>query len=588
MSKPARSHKAQTVIDRMGQKLNRQMATSLAACVHCGMCTQSCHYVLANPGDVTYAPAWKADRIRKLFKRHFDWTGRVLPWWVKADTLRTDDELEELKDIVFGKCTNCRRCSLNCPMGVDFATFNRMARGLLVHVGIMPEGVRVVSKDQWEIGNQMGVLQEDYLDTVDWMSEDLVDDVGDAAAAIPVDREDADIIYTINPREVKYDPRTIYNAAKIFYAAGENWTMPSDGWDMTNFGLFSGDDDLGGAVARRVYDKVIALRGKKLVMSECGHGYRSTRCEGPNWAKFDIPFGMESSVITMLDYLRSGRIEVDPSKNEGIYTFHDSCNNARSCGLTEEPRELLRAVVPEFREMFPNRAENYCCTGGGGAMSMAEYTPRRLQSAKVKADQLKATGATHVVTSCHNCEDGLSDLIKHYGLEMKVTQLVTLVADALVIEKPVAAAATEAAAEPAAQPKAAAAALAGRRILVADDEPDVTTFLSAVFEDHGAQVEVAASGEQALAKARESKPDLITLDLNMPGQDGGQVFAALKADEALRHIPVCIVTGKPELRGLIYDSDLPKPEGYLDKPVAEEDIITSARKILELGKQAEE
>jgi CheY-like chemotaxis protein len=293
----------------------------------------------------------------------------------------------------------------------------------------------------------------------------------------------------------------------------------------------------------------------------------------------------------MLDYLRSGRVKMDPSKNEGIYTFHDSCNNARSCGLTEEPRELLRAVVPEFREMFPNRAENYCCTGGGGAMSMAEYTPRRLQSAKVKADQLKATGATHVVTSCHNCEDGLNDLIKHYGLEMKVTQLVTLVADALVIEKPVAAAVPAAvgeAAEAAAQPKAAAAALAGRRILVADDEPDVTTFLSAVFEDHGAQVEAAASGEETLAKARRSKPDLITLDLNMPGQDGGQVFAALKADAALKDIPVCIVTGKPELRGLIYDSDLPKPEGYLDKPVTEEDIITSARKILELGKRTDE
>ncbi len=436
MSKAKRSHKAQKVLERMGEKLNRQMVGSLLACVHCGMCTESCHYVLANPGDPTYAPAWKADRIRKLFKRHFDWTGRVLPWWVKAGTVRTDEELEELKDIVFGRCTNCRRCSLNCPMGVDYATFNRMARGLLVHVGIMPEGVAVVSKDQWELGNQMGVLKEDYLDTVDWMSEDLVDEVGDDRAAIPIDKKDVNIVYTINPREVKYDPRTIFNAAKIFYAAGESWTMPSEGWDMTNFGLFSGDDALGGAVARRVYDTVIELNARKLVMSECGHGYRSTRCEGPNWAAYDIPFEMESSVITMLDYVKQGRIEVDPSKNKGSYTFHDSCNNARSCGLTEEPRELLKLVTTDFREMYPNRAENYCCTGGGGAMSMAEYTPLRLKSAKIKAEQLKATGADFVVTSCHNCEDGLNDLIKHYKLPMKVTQLVNLVAEAAVLEKP--------------------------------------------------------------------------------------------------------------------------------------------------------
>ena len=250
-----RSYKAQQFIDRLPKKLSRQLVGSLVGCVHCGMCTESCHYVLANPDDPTYAPAYKADKLRQVFKRHIDWTGRVFPWWVHAKTVTTDEELEELKDIAFGKCTNCRRCTINCPMGVDFATANRVMRGLLVHCGVMPEGVAVVSKDQWEIGNQMGVLKEDYIDTIEWMSEELVDDVEDEAAAIPIDKEDADVVYSINPREVKYDPRSISDAAKIFWAAGENWTMPSEGWDMTNFGLFSGDDDLGGAVARRILDK---------------------------------------------------------------------------------------------------------------------------------------------------------------------------------------------------------------------------------------------------------------------------------------------------------------------------------------------
>jgi Fe-S oxidoreductase len=257
----------------------------------------------------------------------------------------------------------------------------------------------------------------------------------DQEAKIPIDKMDADIVYTINPREIKHDPRTILEAAKIFYAAGENWTMPSEGWDMTNFGLFSGDDDLAGACARRVYEQVERLRGKKLVMSECGHGYRSTRCEGPNWAKKDVEFEMEGSVITMWRYVKEGVIKVDKSRNTGSYTYHDSCNNARSCGMTEKPRELLLSLVDDFREMYPNRADNYCCTGGGGAMSMSEYRSERLKSAKVKADQLKATGADYVVTSCHNCVDGLADLIKHYKLDMKVTQLVTLTANALIDEK---------------------------------------------------------------------------------------------------------------------------------------------------------
>ena len=571
MQAKERSYKSQKVIERMSKKLNRQIAGSLAACVHCGNCTESCHYVLANPGDPTYAPAYKADRIRKIFKRHFDWTGSVLPWWVKAGSVFTDEELEELKDVVFGKCTNCRRCSLNCPMGVDFAVVNRMARGLLVSVGVMPTGVAVVSKDQWEIGNQMGVLQEDYLETVQWMSDELVEELGEPGAAIPVDKPGCEIMYTINPREAKYDPRTISDAAKIFHAADESWTMPSEGWDMTNFGLFSGDDELGGVVARRVYEKAIELGARRVVMSECGHGYRSTRCEGQNWAGMDVPFTMESSVVTMLRYIDEGRIKVDKTRNTTPVTYHDSCNNARSCGMFEEPRELLRHVVTDFREMYPNRAENYCCTGGGGAMSMSEYTPQRLKSAKVKADQLRATGAKVVVTSCHNCVDGLTDLIRHYKLDMKVTQLVNLVSDALVIEKRAAVPVTE-----------VAAVLAGRRILVVDDEPDMRTFLSAVFEDHGATVFAAADGDEGLALARKEIPDLITLDLSMPGKDGGKVYEAIRKNPELAKIRVCIITGRPELRKLIYDRDVPRPEGYLDKPVNEETLMTNVRKILEV------
>ena len=573
MSETTRSEKAARVLERLSAKLSRQIAGSLAACVHCGACTDSCHYVLTNPDDPTYAPAYKADLIRSVFKRHFDWTGRVLPWWVHAHSLHTDEQLEELKDTVFGKCTNCRRCSINCPMGVDFALVNRMTRGLLVSVGIMPEGVAVVSKDQWEIGNQMGVLKEDYLETLEWLSDELRSELEDPAAGIPIDAPNCDVVYAINPREVKYDPRTISDAAKVFHLAGERWTMPSEGWDMTNFGLFSGDDELGGSVARRLYDKVEELGGKKLVISECGHGYRSTRCEGPNWAGRDVPFEMESSVLTMLRYIRDGRFKVDKTRNSVPVTFHDSCNNARSCGLYEEPRELLNLVVTDFREMYPNRAENYCCTGGGGAMSMSEYTPRRLKSAKVKADQLRATGAKIVVTSCHNCVDGLSDLIRHYRLDMKVTQLVNLVANAAVVEvRPQVPVAAEAAAR---------LPLEGYRILVVDDEADVLVFLRAVLEDNGATVIEATDGATALELLRRERPHLMTLDLSMPGTDGGAVFDALRADPAIAKTPVCVISGRPELRRLVYERPGPPPEGYLDKPVAPETVLYHVRHILE-------
>ena len=566
----ARSWKAEQFIERMRQKVNRQALLSLEACVHCGLCTDQCHYVLANPGDPTYAPAWKGDRIRKLFKAHLDWTGKVFPWWVGARSVYADAELEELKDTVFGKCTNCRRCSLNCPMGVDMATFNRLARGLLVHVGVMPEGVAVVAKDQWEIGNQMGVLKEDYLETLAWMEEELQSEYKDPSIRIPIDKMDAEVVYTINPREVKYDPRSIAEAAAIFHFAGENWTMPSDGWDMTNFGLFNGDDELGGAVARRVYEAVERLRGKKLVMSECGHGYRSTRCEGPNWARMDIGFEMESSITTMLRYIREGRIKVDESRNTVPVTFHDSCNNARSCGLTEEPRELLNLVCADFREMYPNRAENYCCTGGGGAMAMSEYALRRLKSAKTKAEQLKATGAKIVCTSCHNCVDGLFDLIRHYKLDMEVKLLVSLVANALVVPVPV-------------KPKL----LEGYKILVIDDEPDVRVYLRTIFREQGAEVVEAPDANQGMRALQSERPDLMTLDLILPRKTGEKLYWEIRKDERFAALPVVVVSGyaavdspRIDFHRFLAEKHLPEPDGMIEKPIDVEKLLAAVKKAL--------
>jgi len=281
----------------------------------------------------------------------------------------------------------------------------------------------------------MAVSEQDYIDTIEWMEEESQDELEDPSLRIPIDKEDCDFMYTVNPREIKYDPRSLGAAAKIFHLAGESWTMPKWGWDMTNFGLFSGDDKLGGFVARNLYEAAKRLRAKRIVISECGHGYRSSRWEGYNWGKYKQDIPSESVLITLIRYINEGRIKVDPSKNSLPITFHDSCNIARSGDLTEEPRWLLQRLCTDFREMHPNRADNFCCTGGGGALSMVEYKPLRMEVAKIKADQLAATGAKIVCTICHNCIDGLTDVIKHYQLDMKVVQILELVENALVLPK---------------------------------------------------------------------------------------------------------------------------------------------------------
>lgn len=418
----------------LSERVNRQLASSMVGCVHCGMCVESCHYVLARPNDPTMTPAYKADHIRRIFKRYMDWTGRIFPWWVHADIPRDDEDLNRLKNIVFGTCSACRRCTKNCPMGVDTALLIRLTRGILTELGIVPEGVFNVSRDTWETGNQMAVSEEDYLETLDWMKEELQEELEIPEIDIPVDKKDCDFMYTINPREIKFDPRSIADAAKIFHFAGERWTMPSWGWDQTNFGLFSGDDRLGGFVAKNLYESAVNLRARRIVISECGHGYRSSRWEGYNWAEYDQNITSESVVLTLMRYIQEGRIKVDPSKNQEPVTFHDSCNVARSGDLVDEPRWILERTCSDFREMYPNRTENFCCTGGSGLLSMAEYKPLRMEVAELKAEQLKATGAKLVCTICHNCVDGLTDVIKHYELDMKVVQIIELVANALIID----------------------------------------------------------------------------------------------------------------------------------------------------------
>jgi twitching motility two-component system response regulator PilH len=125
--------------------------------------------------------------------------------------------------------------------------------------------------------------------------------------------------------------------------------------------------------------------------------------------------------------------------------------------------------------------------------------------------------------------------------------------------------------------------LAGRKFVVADDDPDQLTYLATVFEDYGGTVFKAANGDEALAMVRSEKPDLLTLDLEMPGRDVGDVFETLRKDPEYSTLKVCIITGRPELRKLIYQRSVRQPEGYLTKPVSEESLVLAVRKVLEVS-----
>ena len=310
-----------------------------------------------------------------------------------------------------------------------------MARSTLASIDLVPPELQSTVTTAVEKGNNMGIPRKDWLDTLQWLSEELQMEVGDPQAHLPVDKPGMKLLYTVNPREPKFFPLSLLAIAKIFYAAGESWTVSSDYYDVTNYGLYSGNNDEAGLLSSRLRESMVKLGAKTLVLGECGHGYNSNRWEAPEWIAAEDRFKSKSVIQIIADYIHQGRIKLDPSRNKKLVTLHDPCNLVRLGGIIEEQRYILKNAVTNFVEMHPNRERNYCCGGGGGQLSMTRYAKRRLETGKIKADQIRKTGAQIVVAPCHNCIDQLSELNHEYNLGVEIKTISEIVADALVIKK---------------------------------------------------------------------------------------------------------------------------------------------------------
>ena len=329
----------------------------------------------------------------------------------------------------------CGRCSVHCSIGVDIPYLVRTARTMLVELGLVPEGLQSTVNAAIETGNNMAIPRDDLVDTLSWLEEDLKMEVKDDSAEIPMDAKGKRVLYTLNPREPKFFPLSISAIAKVFYAAGESWTLSTHCYDVTNYAYFSGDDRGAEELTRRLANEMQKLGAEVLALAECGHGFRAIRWEGPDWIREAYPYPVISIVELMADYIRSGRIRLDPSLNRDRVTLHDPCNMVRAGGVIEEQRYVLERAVSDFVEMTPNRADNYCCGGGGGQLAMSEFRDRRVEVGEIKADQIRRTGAKIVATPCHNCIDQLLELNQVYGLDVQIKTLAELVADALVLER---------------------------------------------------------------------------------------------------------------------------------------------------------
>ena len=124
-----------------------------------------------------------------------------------------------------------------------------------------------------------------------------------------------------------------------------------------------------------------------------------------------------------------------------------------------------------------------------------------------------------------------------------------------------------------------------KTILIVDDQPFFVTLQQNLLKQQGYRVLAATNGAEGLARAKQYKPDVILLDIEMPGMDGFAVCEKLKQDEELKHIPVIILTATQDIK-LNEKAFRVGAEVIVLKSVAGERLLNMLRIALEKGKSS--
>jgi twitching motility two-component system response regulator PilH len=118
-----------------------------------------------------------------------------------------------------------------------------------------------------------------------------------------------------------------------------------------------------------------------------------------------------------------------------------------------------------------------------------------------------------------------------------------------------------------------------KNILIVEDSPTDRQYLTDILSKNGYQVSTAENAEEALTKVKQVKPDLVLMDVVLPGQNGYQATRTLSKDDATKHIPVILCTTKAQETDKVWGMRQGARD-YLVKPVSQEDLLA---KISALG-----
>lgn len=425
-------------IGKMGELLGkyRSLQVYMDSCVKCGACSDKCHYFLGT-GDPKNMPVARQDLMRSVYRKYFTPAGKLFGSFVGAREL-TQDVLDEWYTY-YHQCSQCRRCSVFCPYGIDTAEISMAAREILDHVGMGQKYCNEIITKVHKIGNNLGLPEAALADTMEGLEEDVLEDTGHDVK-FPVDVEGAEVLLVTPSADFFAEPHVdgLIGYAKVFHQLGISWTVSSEASEAANFGMFIGSYDQMHKIANRIRKAALDLKVKRIVFGECGHAWRVAYSflntyAGP-WDFLDPRYPVPQHILEVTyGAIKNGGIRLDKEANAGmVLTMHDSCNVARASRMGDFPggqfvipREVIKASVPKFVDMAEDTIfeKTFCCGGGGGLLT-DDLMEIRVKGAMPRMNALKQVveqhGVTHMAAICAICKSQFTKVLPYYGMDMNM------------------------------------------------------------------------------------------------------------------------------------------------------------------------
>lgn len=390
----------------------------LDACTKCGRCHIAC------PARASGAPLSPRDLILEL-REHSEAALGGQSWLHETSARKGNGAVTGgvIKAETLWACTTCLACVEACPVGIEQVPLIVQMRRRLVWEGVLDPNLQGVLEKISRYGNSFGQSER----TRAGWTRGLPFKVKDAR------KEPVEYLWFVGDY-ASYDPslqELTRGVARIFHYAGLDFGI-----------LYEGERNAGNDVRRvgeeglyqMLVEKNLAALGKaqfKEIVTTDPHSYNTLRFEYP---EFGGAFRVRHYTEVLSELVVRGRLPI-AKRLDGVITYHDPCYLARYGGITEAPREILKALGLTLVEMPRNRANTFCCGAGGGRIWMGETrTPGVPTPSEQRIHEaLEIPDVRYFVVACPKDVTMYRDAVKTAGQEGKIAvrELVELLEETL-------------------------------------------------------------------------------------------------------------------------------------------------------------